>query len=135
MLNAKNYDFSFSGLKTSVLYTVQKADKKNEKFKANICAGFEQAVIDTLVGKTIKAVKEYNVKTVLLAGGVAANRQLRSTLEQKVLDLNLKFKVPDFSLCTDNAAMVGIGAYYLSQKQKVKKDNWKQVKADPNWEL
>ncbi len=135
MLNRQNSDFSFSGLKTAVLYAVQKHTGRSRQFQADICASFQQAVIDTLVGKTVKAAKEYDVKTVMLAGGVAANQALRSTLEQRVTDLNLEFKVPEFKLCTDNAAMVGIAAYFLSQKQKIKLDNWKKISVDPNWEL
>jgi N6-L-threonylcarbamoyladenine synthase len=66
---------------------------------------------------------------------VAANRKLRETLESKAKEAGFEFLVPEFKLCTDNAAMVAIAAYYLSQKKKVKIDDYKKATADPNWEL
>lgn len=135
MLTAPNFNFSFSGLKTAVLYQSQKIDAKNEQNINDLCAGFQQAVIDVLVGKTIKAAKKHNAKTIMMAGGVAANKALREALKTKAEELGVKFFVPEFKLCTDNAAMVTVAAYYLSQKKKTPKDNWKKIKVDPNWEL
>ncbi|MBI2003288.1 MAG: tRNA (adenosine(37)-N6)-threonylcarbamoyltransferase complex transferase subunit TsaD, partial [Candidatus Wildermuthbacteria bacterium] len=89
MLNSKNFDFSFSGLKTAVLYLVKgmtpehnKPLKLTQKNKADLAASFEQTVVDVLVSKTIAAAKEYNPKTIILGGGVAANQNLRKTLKQ-----------------------------------------------------
>ncbi len=107
-----------------------------------MCAGFQQAVVDVLVKKTIRAAGKYGVKTVMLAGGVAANKSLRTQLAQAasdaaqaVQDKKLKFLVPDSNLCTDNAAMVAVAGYYESKKKKVARDNWRRLKVDPNWEL
>lgn len=135
MMSANNFDFSFSGLKTAVLYQSKKENLKWEPTVCDFCASFEQAVIDVLTNKTIKAAKKFKVKTVMMAGGVAANRKLRETLEDKAKEAGFEFMVPEFKLCTDNAAMVAIAAYYLSQKKKVKLDNYKKAVADPNWEL
>lgn len=136
MINSGDFNFSFSGLKTAVLYTVQKMSSQEKKQRTpEICHEFQQAVIDVLVGKTIKAAKKFKAKSVLLAGGVAANKKLREALRLAVEQEKLKFFVPEFKLCTDNAAMVAIGAYYLSQKTKAKSDGWKNFTADPNWEL
>ena len=88
-----------------------------------------------LVGKTIKAAKKYKAETVMLAGGVAANKELREKLRQESEKLKFNFLVPEFKLCTDNAAMIGVAAYYLSQKKMPKIDNWKKITADSNWEL
>jgi N6-L-threonylcarbamoyladenine synthase len=135
MLHSGDYNFSFSGLKTSVLYTVQKMGKLNKKKKEEVCYEFQEAVVEVLTKKAIKAAKEYNIKSIMMAGGVAANRKLRSSLEGAAKELGLSFYVPEFKLCTDNAAMVAIGGYYLNKKTKAKKDNWKNIVADPNWEL
>ncbi len=135
MLNSNDFNFSFSGLKTAVLYAYQKLKVKDEKVVKDICSSFEQAAVDVLVGKTIKAAKKYKVKSVILAGGVAANKRLRLELKENAEKLGYNFYVPEFKLCTDNAAMIAIGAYFLSKKKKVPKDNWKKIKVDPNWEL
>lgn len=136
MIGSDNFNFSFSGLKTAVLYKVKKMKKSELKKRTpEICYEFQQAVIDVLITKTMEAAKKYQVKTVVLAGGVAANKELRETLQKRVQAQKLEFKVPEFKLCTDNAAMIAIAGYYLSQKQKISKDNWQKIKADPNWEL
>ncbi|MFA6421826.1 MAG: tRNA (adenosine(37)-N6)-threonylcarbamoyltransferase complex transferase subunit TsaD [Candidatus Buchananbacteria bacterium] len=136
MIDSDNFNFSFSGLKTSVLYATQKMTAEEKKKKIpEICFGFQQAVIDVLVSKTIKASKQFKVKTVLMAGGVAANKSLRESLKNASENNGYEFFVPEFKLCTDNAAMVALAAYYLSQNKKPKLDNWKKVKVDPNWEL
>ena len=137
------YDFSFSGIKTAVVNYVNNSsvtvtkpvssrgnsyEKKDEKRNritkraslphnvADLAASFQQAVVDVLVTKTIRAAKEYNCKTIALAGGVAANSCLRKELTEKGQGLNIL--VPPLSLCTDNAAMVGcLGYYKLQQSQ------------------
>ncbi len=135
MLSHDNFDFSFSGLKTSVLYLVKK-EFKNKKIPSNdICASFQQAVVDVLVGKTLLAANKLDVKSVLLAGGVAANKMLREELGRAIKkDLpNTKYYYPTLELCTDNAAMIAIAGYF----HILKKDfaDWKKFDADPNWEL
>jgi len=144
MINSDNFDFSFSGLKTAVLYLVKKnKDKiKNRIFIQNVCAETQQAIIDVLIFKTIKAVKKYRAKTVFLSGGVAANQELRNQfdLNLKSKFSNLNFLTPPKNLCTDNAAMIaaaGILKYnYLTSKQKIKlKNNWQKTKVNPNLSL
>jgi len=138
MLKKDNFDFSFSGLKTAVLYDFKKRSdkaKKSKEYIETMCYEFQQAAVDVLVSKTIKAAKKYNVKTVMMAGGVAANKKLRETLGSKVKDMGLEFLVPEFKLCTDNAAIIALAGYYLSQKKKPKVEDFKNIKADPGWEL
>ncbi|MFH1192379.1 MAG: tRNA (adenosine(37)-N6)-threonylcarbamoyltransferase complex transferase subunit TsaD [bacterium] len=142
MIKNNDFDFSFSGLKTAVLYLVRKLEKEkslNESIIAGICAEFQQAVIDVLVHKTIATAKKYKVKSVLLAGGVAANKELRRQIEEAVkreLGEKIVFNVPEQILCTDNAAMVGATAYYrYMAKSSVIKVPPARIKIDPNWQL
>jgi len=135
MMAANNFDFSFSGLKTAVLYQSKKENLKWEPTVCDFCASFEKATVEVLVRKTIRAAKKMKAKTVIMAGGVAANKKLRGVLEDTAKDNGFEFLVPEFKMCTDNAAMIVIAAYYLSQKKKVKIDNYKKAVSDPNWEL
>jgi N6-L-threonylcarbamoyladenine synthase len=115
MLYEKNYDFSFSGLKTAVLYKIanEKLDVRKPQVQADISLSFENAVIDVLVQKTIRAAKEHKAKSITLSGGVAANRQLRTALAQATDAIGLKLIVPDFELCTDNAIMIANAAVIM----------------------
>lgn len=136
MLNSADFNFSFSGLKTAVLYTAQKmTPAERKKHTAEICFEFQNAVIDVLVGKTIKAAEKIKAKTVLLAGGVAANKKLRESLKAAAEKNGFKFSVPEFKLCTDNAAMIGLAAAQLIKKKKVPLDNYKKIAVDCGWEL
>jgi len=106
-LEPGSYDFSFSGLKSSVINYKHNLDQKNEKVNpAHVAAGFQSSVVDVLTTKASTAAKEFNVKQVIAAGGVAANKQLRSSLEETFNELAIPFYVPPISLCTDNAAMI-----------------------------
>lgn len=106
-LEADSYDFSFSGLKSAVINTLHNAKQRSEVIKdEDLAASFQESVIDVLVTKTVKAAKEYEVKQVLLAGGVAANKRLRKALEDAFSDLSYELIIPPLSLCTDNAAMI-----------------------------
>ena len=136
MINSKNYNFSFSGLKTAVLYYVQSLQPTNYNLQAkqNICAGFQQAAVDVLVTKTLRAVKEYGAKSISLSGGVAANKSLRQMLKVKCQMLGLKFFAPPQNLCTDNAEMIGIAACFMLHNG-FKPKKYSQIKADPNLEL
>lgn len=130
MINTKDYDFSFSGLKTAVLYLTKQLKSEKKLTKAmisEICSEIQQSAIDVLLKKTLKAVKDYRVKSVFLAGGVSANEELRKQLKTKVEKeiINAKFFVPDLKYCTDNAAMIGIVAFF-------KKKRWKIIKANAN---
>ncbi|MCK8826166.1 tRNA (adenosine(37)-N6)-threonylcarbamoyltransferase complex transferase subunit TsaD [Natroniella acetigena] len=116
MIDSPDYDFSFSGLKTAVLnYINHKKQKQEEIPKADLAASFQQSVVDILVTKVIKAAKDKEIKTVLLSGGVASNKQLRKELTIKVEELGLELYYPESQLCTDNAAMIGSAAYFKWQ--------------------
>jgi len=118
MINQKNYDFSFSGLKTAVLYK-----HKNKKHLKEMCKEVQQAIIDVLIKKTIKAAKDYRVKTIILGGGVSANKELRKQFKSK-WEHNLLVPLKKFS--TDNAVMTGIAGYFGKPK------DWRRIKADAN---
>lgn len=103
----ESFDFSFSGLKSSVINTIHNAEQRGEKLNnQDIAASFQASVIDVLTKKTTKAALKYNVKQVIVAGGVAANKGLRSALEKEFSALNIPLSIPPLSLCTDNAAMI-----------------------------
>lgn len=107
------YDFSFSGLKSAVLNHINYCEmKKEEMNRADIAASFQEAVIDVLVTKTIQAAKDYGMKQVAIAGGVAANSSLLETMRNACEKNKLSFYHPSPVLCTDNAAMIGAAAYY-----------------------
>ena len=134
MLHADNFDFSFSGLKTAVLYSVERKKDWTEKDTDNLCASFQTAVIDTLVGKTARAAKVHGAKTVFLAGGVAANKGLREALKIVVeRDTEAQVVLPDLKWCTDNAAMIGMAAAFRLAKGEA--HDWTKMEPDPNWEL
>lgn len=159
MIKSQNFDFSFSGLKTAVLYLTkqkkftpinresakklhQKARSGKIKFVSALCAEAQQAIIDVLISKTIRAAKKFNVKSVILCGGVAANKELRKQLESAVCSLPFKsnFYVPPRKFCTDNAAMIAVAAYFkycnLTTKQfNNLKNNWQKIKVDPGLEI
>lgn len=125
MLERKDFDFSFSGLKTAVLYEIKK-QKLTAKIKKNMAASFQQAVIDILIGKTIQAAYEFRPKSICLCGGVSANKELREQMKKAVsgLPMNPSFHAPAIHLSTDNAAMIGIAAaYHLNDKTTYDKIN------------
>ncbi|MBS2211148.1 tRNA (adenosine(37)-N6)-threonylcarbamoyltransferase complex transferase subunit TsaD [Carboxylicivirga mesophila] len=117
----KDYNYSFSGLKTSVLYFLRDELKKNPEFieenKADICASLQKTIIDILMDKVIKAAKDTGIKQVALAGGVSANSGLRDRLTQLAQEKGWKTFIPKFSYTTDNAAMIAINGYYKYLKQ------------------
>lgn len=106
-------DFSFSGVKTSVLNYIHRLEQKDESYNAaDIAASFQNAVVEVLVDKTIAAAKKVGINTVALAGGVAANSALRQLMTQKAQEDHMKVYYPSAILCTDNAAMIACAAYY-----------------------
>ncbi|MBI1838929.1 MAG: tRNA (adenosine(37)-N6)-threonylcarbamoyltransferase complex transferase subunit TsaD [Candidatus Colwellbacteria bacterium] len=115
MIHHKNYDFSFSGIKTSVLYYLR--DNPDCK-PADVAASFQKAAVEVLVAKAMRAAREYSAKSVILAGGVAANKFLRKSLEKETSKTGIKLFVPDFDFNTDNAAMIGAAAYINVLKKK-----------------
>lgn len=110
------FNFSFSGLKTSVLYFLQKEQRKNPQFVAenldNLCASIQRTIIDILLKKLEKAVKQYGVQEIALAGGVSANSELRDRFLALGEKNGWKTYIPKFEYCTDNAAMIAIAGYY-----------------------
>jgi N6-L-threonylcarbamoyladenine synthase len=133
MMLQKNYDFSFSGLKTAVLYKVRsgKSQVKNKRFVEAMCAETQQAVIDVLIHKTIKAAKDFRAKSIILGGGVAANTELRKQFKSKIRrgKLKIQFLVPRKIFCTDNAAMVAATAFFH------RKNIRKNIKAQANLKI
>jgi len=107
------YDFSFSGLKTAVINTVNHFRQKNEEIPvADICASFQKAAVDVLVDNTVEAAVKEKSKVICLAGGVAANTFLRESFEKTCSDTGIKLLYPPLALCTDNAAMIASAAYF-----------------------
>ncbi|WP_409291111.1 tRNA (adenosine(37)-N6)-threonylcarbamoyltransferase complex transferase subunit TsaD [Peribacillus sp. SCS-37] len=119
-LEEGSYDFSFSGLKSAVINTLHNAEQRGEEIvAANLAASFQESVIDVLVTKTLRAVREYEVGQVLLAGGVAANKGLRSALAAAFEELpEVELVIPPLSLCTDNAAMIAAVGSVMFEKGK-----------------
>ncbi|TJZ65867.1 tRNA (adenosine(37)-N6)-threonylcarbamoyltransferase complex transferase subunit TsaD [Bacillus amyloliquefaciens] len=117
-LEEGSYNFSFSGLKSAVINTLHNASQKNEVIPPeDLAASFQQSVIDVLTAKTSKAAKEYGVKQVLLAGGVAANKGLRAALQQEFSHSgDPELIIPPLSLCTDNAAMIAAAGTVAFEK-------------------
>lgn len=117
------WDFSFSGLKTAVLYKLREKKTWTLAQKQNICAGFQRAVVDVLVGKTMAAAAALKVKTVVAGGGVAANSLLRAELIQRGVSNNLRVLVASPHMCTDNAAMIASVAYFKARNKSANQKN------------
>ncbi|MDV6378607.1 tRNA (adenosine(37)-N6)-threonylcarbamoyltransferase complex transferase subunit TsaD [Sporosarcina sp. GW1-11] len=113
-LEADSYDFSFSGLKSSVINYKHNIEQKGGHIvPEHVAAGFQQSVVDVLTVKTVRAAKQYAVKQVIAAGGVAANQGLRNSLTAALEKEGIPFYVPPISLCTDNAAMIAAAGYEM----------------------
>lgn len=109
-------DFSFSGLKTSVVNHVNKCRQKSLPLNIEeICASFQEAVVEVLVEKTLHAAKEHDLKTIVIGGGVASNKRLRQVMEQRCSQDQLAIFIPEPVFCTDNAAMIGLAGYHQYQ--------------------
>ena len=111
-----SFDFSFSGIKTDVLYTLNKLKIKNKKTKTQIAHAFQKQVVDILVGKSMAACKKYNVEVLSIGGGVACNSFLRNQLQSAGKQAKIQVLFPDIHLCLDNAAMIGVLGYHLFKK-------------------
>ena len=122
MINSKNFDFSFSGLKTAVLYSVKNLTKKYslEEIRGAMSFEFQEAVVDVLTFKTIKAAEKYKAKTIMLGGGVAANSELQKRFKKECGKLKINFSCPPKKFCMDNAAMIALAGYY----NRTKKHSW-----------
>lgn len=144
MINSKNYDFSYSGLKTSVLYKIKDLENSGIKMTPavvnEICHEFQKAAIDVLIQKTMRAAKEFKVKSILLSGGVSANSLLRSDLNRATTEAGLKYFQPPMEYTGDNATMIAVAGYFnylknnpaLSKKSGARKIQLNGVKMDAN---
>ena len=132
MISSPDFDMSFSGLKTAVLYEIQKRKKLAKKDKADIAASFQLAAVDLLLSKTKKAAEKFKVKSILISGGVSANKKLRNAF-LKEFENKIPVFMPDVSLCTDNSLMVAVAAYFKLKNEKAAK--FHEINANPNWEL
>lgn len=118
MLDSQDYDFSFSGLKSACLNYINKCKMSNTTFQnCDLAASFQQAIVDVLVFKAIKACKDTGINKLSIAGGVSANSYLRETIKSACLKENIELCMPSLSLCTDNAAMIGAYAYFKYLKR------------------
>ena len=143
LLQNKNCDFSFAGLKTAVLYALQKENQKKlrtsgQVLVADMCASFQQAAIDVLVGKAVRAVQQTRAKSLIVSGGVSANQALRARLqretEQQLKGVKLLF--PELRFTGDNAAMIALaGALAVNSRKTLGKKGWAKLQANANWEL
>ena len=137
MMEDDDYDFSFSGLKSAFINTCHHADQIHEKLnKYDLAASFQAAVVDVLAHKTIRAIKEYQPKTFIMGGGVAANKGLRERMSAEIeklpKDIKPKVILPELKLCGDNAAMIGAAAYNLYKDGQFADMT---LNADPSLEL
>ena len=132
-LEPDSYDFSFSGLKSAVLSAINQSRMKSEPpMRPSVARGFQESVIDVLVTKALRAVREFGAKQLLLCGGVAANRGLREALTARCGERGIPLLIPPNALCTDNAAMIGAAAHL---KWKRGEFSPLDMKADPTLSL
>lgn len=116
-MNDDSYNFSFSGIKSAVINLIHNENQRGNEIRVNdMCCSFQNRVVTILVKKVIRAMKEYDVKNLVLAGGVAANSYLREELTKACEQNNFNFVYPPVKYCTDNAAMIGAAAYYAYKK-------------------
>ncbi|MFH0820012.1 MAG: tRNA (adenosine(37)-N6)-threonylcarbamoyltransferase complex transferase subunit TsaD [bacterium] len=143
MIKSDNFDFSFSGLKTAVSLLV-KERKLTQNEKNEFARAVQKTIIDVLVSKTIRAVKTYQIKTLVLSGGVVANGYLRKEFKKSARRQSLKLIIPPINYCTDNAVMIGVAAYFKVQRvkdfsypvnSKIYGTCWQKVVTEPDQEF
>lgn len=120
MFHSKDFDFSFSGLKTAVLTLIKKQSELTDTIKANIAASFQESITDVLIHKTIKAMNHFDLNQIVVSGGVGANKQLREKLTKQSEENNFQLFFPSLEFCTDNGAMIALAGslrYKLSKKE------------------
>lgn len=161
MIKSGNYQFSFSGLKTSVLYFLKKNEERlsDESFIDEVCHEFQEAVVDVLVAKSKRAIEEFQPRTFVIAGGVSANVRLRNRLQTMIEEINndknsgetpvsttgvsplfVRFLTPEFAYSLDNAAMIGAAAGFRyermnAEQRKSLNDNWRTLEASASLTL
>ena len=108
MLNSGDFNFSFSGLKTAVLTYVREIGEPDEQQRADIARGFQDAIVEVLVKKSMRAIKSSGLKQLVVAGGVGANRELRRQLDERANRARISVYYPEFEFCTDNGAMIAL---------------------------
>jgi N6-L-threonylcarbamoyladenine synthase len=147
MINQKNYEFSFSGLKTAVLYKVksdgilprQGSDGRRkiqaEKYIQEMCAEAQQSIIDVLVKKTLQAAKDFKAKSIIVGGGVISNKELREQLSVKIKKElpEVKYFIPDIKYCMDNGSMIAMAGFYNLKSKK--NQTLKTITADANLKI
>ncbi len=134
MLNQKNYDFSFSGLKTAVLYYHKKqkpALAASKEYLEAMSFEIQQAIVDVLVAKTMKAASNLKAKSIIIGGGVSANELLRKTLKTVAKKQKLKLLMPKVDYCADNASMIGVAAYFANKRGEAVMDP-QDLRSDSN---
>ncbi len=134
MIYSKDFNFSYSGLKTAVLYLIRDLGLKklDNKTKADIAASFQKSAVEVLLKKTLRAAKEYKVKSIMLSGGVSANSYLRLNLNQVTEELGLNYFQPELEYTGDNAAMIALAGYFSSRNKKPGELTWDLVEMDAN---
>lgn len=135
MLYEKNFDFSFSGLKTAVLYDFKKrreTEKKSPKYIAEMGHEIQNAIIEVLIRKTIKAAEKYKAKSIILGGGVSANENLRAEIKKECAKLKINCFLPKNEHTADNAGMIALSA---AISPKPKNYSWKKIKPKPNFKI
>jgi N6-L-threonylcarbamoyladenine synthase len=137
MLHSKDFDFSFSGLKTAVLYMIRDLGKLDQETKEAIACEFEDAVTEVIVKKTMEAAEKTKAKTIIVGGGVAANKNIKSTLQKVGKEKGVQVLFPEQELATDNSLMIGIAGYFrfLKANKKGVSATSKALKAKGNLAL
>lgn len=136
MINSEDFDFSFSGLKTSVKYHLNDlapTGSLSQQMLNDVCASFQTAIIDVLAEKTMKSAEKFQAKTVILGGGVSANEALIKKIQDAAAFRSLDFYYPEKWLTGDNAAMIALAGYF--NKQKASKEIWRKLSVDANLKM
>lgn len=135
MINSDDYDFSFSGLKTAILYAVQKKEKLGQNDKEEIALEFENTVTEVLIKKTKKALDENGVKTLIIGGGVIANKHIRKSFEKMSEEENVSLHIPEQKLTTDNALMIALATFVRLERGEKGVFELDSIKAQGNLKL
>ena len=131
-----NMDFSFSGLKTALMYKIRKLNKAQmltDQTKADLAHAYEEAIVDSLIHKTYRAIELTGIKSVVVAGGVGANQKLRQNMKLKLKKHDVQVTYPRIEFCTDNAAMIALTGLFRYQKG-IENVNY-QIEVNPRWSI